>query len=90
MASQELAGRSSRADDDDSVGPLGDDDGDAELQNAEFEGAASFLAGAVTAGDKRFSDKAKLQFYGLYKQATAGPCSTSRPAFWDPTGRAKW
>ncbi|KNC98361.1 uncharacterized protein SPPG_06069 [Spizellomyces punctatus DAOM BR117] len=32
----------------------------------------------------------KLQFYGLYKQATVGPCSTPRPSLWDVVGRSKW
>ncbi|KAG2492223.1 hypothetical protein HYH03_009468 [Edaphochlamys debaryana] len=55
-----------------------------------FNTAASFLASAVTTKDARFTDKLKLQFYGLYKQATAGKCSGGRPAFWDVAGRAKW
>ncbi|XP_031560882.1 acyl-CoA-binding domain-containing protein 6-like [Actinia tenebrosa] len=36
------------------------------------------------------SDEDKLLFYGLYKQAKEGPVKTSRPAFWDFVGRAKW
>ncbi|KAG2431075.1 hypothetical protein HXX76_009608 [Chlamydomonas incerta] len=60
-----------------------------DLEDA-FSGAASFLAAAVIAKDGRFDDKLKLQFYGLYKQATAGKCTTGKPAFWDPAGRAKW
>ncbi|XP_016401079.1 acyl-CoA-binding domain-containing protein 4-like isoform X2 [Sinocyclocheilus rhinocerous] len=31
-----------------------------------------------------------LRFYGLYKQAVCGPCTVSRPGFWDPVGRYKW
>ncbi|XP_073684423.1 acyl-CoA-binding domain-containing protein 4 isoform X2 [Garra rufa] len=31
-----------------------------------------------------------LRFYGLYKQAVCGPCTASRPGFWDPVGRYKW
>ncbi|XP_067285198.1 acyl-CoA-binding domain-containing protein 4 isoform X2 [Pseudorasbora parva] len=31
-----------------------------------------------------------LRFYGLYKQAVCGPCTASRPGFWDPIGRYKW
>ncbi|XP_051958346.1 acyl-CoA-binding domain-containing protein 4 isoform X3 [Xyrauchen texanus] len=31
-----------------------------------------------------------LRFYGLYKQAVSGPCTVSRPGFWDPVGRYKW
>jgi acyl-CoA-binding protein len=55
-----------------------------------FEAAAAFLAAAVTARDARFDDKLKLQFYGLYKQATAGMCTAPRPGFWDLAGKAKW
>jgi acyl-CoA-binding protein len=32
----------------------------------------------------------KLKFYSLYKQATEGPCNTSRPGFLDFAGKAKW
>jgi len=32
----------------------------------------------------------KLKFYSLFKQATEGPCTTSKPRFWDVTERAKW
>lgn len=28
--------------------------------------------------------------YGLFKQATHGPCDVPRPAFYDVTGRSKW
>lgn len=70
-----------------------DDDGDeafaGELPD-KFEAAASYLGSAVTSGDARFDDKAKLAFYGLYKQATAGKCTTKKPALWDFAGRAKW
>lgn len=31
-----------------------------------------------------------LRFYGYFKQATNGPCTGSRPAFWDVVGRAKY
>lgn len=55
-----------------------------------FESAAHFLAAAVTAKDPAFDDKLKLQFYGLYKQATSGKCIGGRPGFWDLAGRAKW
>ena len=37
------------------------------------------------------SNDEKLRFYGLYKQATTGPCSgATKPAFWDVVARAKW
>lgn len=31
-----------------------------------------------------------LKFYAYYKQATLGPCTSSRPGFWDVVGRAKY
>ncbi|KAJ3607508.1 hypothetical protein NHX12_024559 [Muraenolepis orangiensis] len=31
-----------------------------------------------------------LNFYSLYKQAVCGPCTVTRPGFWDPVGRYKW
>lgn len=32
----------------------------------------------------------QLTFYSYYKQATTGPCTGARPAFWDVVGRAKY
>lgn len=32
----------------------------------------------------------KLKVYGLYKQATMGPCQKPRPSAWDAVGSAKW
>ncbi|XP_050099335.1 acyl-CoA-binding domain-containing protein 6-like [Anopheles aquasalis] len=31
-----------------------------------------------------------LQFYGLYKQATVGPCNTTKPGIFNLQARAKW
>eukprot|EP01119_Soliformovum_irregulare_P022680 TRINITY_DN7812_c0_g1_i1.p1 TRINITY_DN7812_c0_g1~~TRINITY_DN7812_c0_g1_i1.p1 ORF type:complete len:234 (-),score=40.52 TRINITY_DN7812_c0_g1_i1:82-783(-) len=53
----------------------------------EFEEASRFLS---KNSNLSLDNEQKLQFYGLYKQATVGPCNTSRPAFWDMTGKAKW
>lgn len=36
------------------------------------------------------SDDERLQMYALYKQVTVGNCNTSRPAFYDMVGKAKW
>jgi diazepam-binding inhibitor (GABA receptor modulating acyl-CoA-binding protein) len=36
------------------------------------------------------SDADKLTLYSLFKQATAGDCTTPEPGFLDPVGRAKW
>ncbi len=34
--------------------------------------------------------QAKLELYGLYKQATDGPCTVARPAIWNLRARSKW
>ena len=44
------------------------------------------IADAVAA----LSNEDKLEFYGLFKQATVGDCNTDRPGMFDPKGRAKW
>ena len=37
------------------------------------------------------SSSERLRLYALYKQATAGPCTTPRPGGWlDFEGKAKW
>lgn len=33
---------------------------------------------------------ALLEFYGLYKQATVGPCNTAKPGIFSMNARAKW
>ena len=33
------------------------------------------------------SNETKLEFYGLYKQATVGPCNTSKPGLFDLKGK---
>lgn len=76
-------------DDDDVALGLGPSDRE-DAAKADFDAAASFLISAVTSKDKRFTDKLKLQLYGLFKQAVSGKCSASKPALWDPPGRAKW
>ena len=38
----------------------------------------------------KLGNDAKLQLYGLFKQATVGPCTAPRPSLIDMTGRAKW
>ena len=36
------------------------------------------------------SNEMMLQFYSYYKQATQGPCTIPKPAFWDTVNKAKW
>ena len=56
----------------------------------DFEGATSIVASAAVSGRPALTDEAKLTFYGLYKQATVGNNTTTRPNFFDRKGRAKW
>lgn len=39
---------------------------------------------------KGVSNDTKLEFYGLYKQSTCGPCQAEKPGVFDLTGRAKY
>lgn len=53
---------------------------------AEFEQAAIDVKGL----DSRPSDDDMLKLYALYKQATDGDVSGSKPGFFDLVGRAKF
>ncbi|XP_055841099.1 acyl-CoA-binding protein homolog isoform X2 [Episyrphus balteatus] len=39
---------------------------------------------------KKPSDEIFLEFYGLYKQSTAGDCNIAKPGGIDLKGKAKW
>ena len=43
-----------------------------------------------SSGNFQPSREMMLKFYGFYKQATCGPCTDLKPAFWDVIGKAKW
>ncbi|GEQ66745.1 hypothetical protein JCM33374_g408 [Metschnikowia sp. JCM 33374] len=47
-------------------------------------------ANAVNALTKRPSDDELLSLYGLYKQATVGDNTTSKPGVFDLKGKYKW
>lgn len=53
-----------------------------------FEAAAQYVGASAAGGT--LHDAQLLRFYGLYKQATAGPCDAPKPSFFDRRGRAKW
>lgn len=44
----------------------------------------------MVAGTFQPSNELKLTFYGLYKQATVGPCNEPRPSIFNYINRAKW
>ncbi|KAF7643467.1 hypothetical protein LDENG_00239010 [Lucifuga dentata] len=55
-----------------------------------FQAAVDVIHNLPKNGCYRPSYEVMLRFYSLYKQAVCGPCTVSRPAFWDPVGRYKW
>jgi acyl-CoA-binding protein len=54
----------------------------------EFKSASEFLS--KQGGGLKLNDQNRLDFYGLYKQATMGDNTTSKPGFFEMTARAKW
>ena len=57
-------------------------------EDSAFEAAAAHVA-SLASGDTLKSEDL-LQLYGLYKQATSGPCQSFRPSFFDMRARSKW
>uniref|UniRef100_A0A671NND2 Acyl-CoA binding domain containing 4 n=1 Tax=Sinocyclocheilus anshuiensis TaxID=1608454 RepID=A0A671NND2_9TELE len=55
-----------------------------------FQAAVGVIQSLPKNGSYRPSYEVMLRFYGLYKQVVCGPCTASRPGFWDPVGRYKW
>lgn len=53
-----------------------------------FDAATTYVGSLAANGDVSETDL--LKFYGLFKQATEGPCETAKPAFFDLKGRTKW
>lgn len=53
-----------------------------------FNAAVDFIQNAE--GDFKPSNELKLEFYGLYKQATQGDMTGKRPGMMDFVGRAKY
>lgn len=45
---------------------------------------------SLPAGSSVFSDEARLVFYALQQQASAGPCKEAKPWSWNPVENAKW
>ncbi len=54
----------------------------------KFDAAVNYVQTAE--GDFKPSNDLQLQMYGLYKQATQGDVSGSKPGFTNITGRAKY
>ncbi|MEO7754584.1 MAG: acyl-CoA-binding protein [Terracoccus sp.] len=56
------------------------------MASAEFESAVESVKGLRTDP----GNETKLRLYGLFKQATSGDVSGSRPGMMNPVGRAKY
>ena len=54
----------------------------------EFEEAVEYVQGGGK--EIKSSNKTKLEYYALYKQATEGDVSGKRPGMLDPVGKAKY
>ncbi|CAF3307875.1 unnamed protein product [Rotaria sp. Silwood2] len=55
-----------------------------------FNAAVKTIQNLPARGVIQPSNSTKLTFYGLYKQATLGPCKDSRPSMFNYVARAKW
>eukprot|EP00262_Sarcandra_glabra_P017652 TRINITY_DN6117_c0_g1_i1.p1 TRINITY_DN6117_c0_g1~~TRINITY_DN6117_c0_g1_i1.p1 ORF type:complete len:681 (-),score=125.72 TRINITY_DN6117_c0_g1_i1:201-2243(-) len=51
-----------------------------------FGGSPNSSKGAIS----RFQNDAALLLYGLYQQATVGPCTVPKPRAWNPVEHSKW
>ncbi|CAG9759692.1 unnamed protein product [Ceutorhynchus assimilis] len=56
----------------------------------KFNAAVNVIRSLPKNGSYQPSNELMLRFYAYFKQATCGPCSGSRPSFWDLVGRAKY
>ena len=57
--------------------------------DSKFVTAVDVIKNLPSDGAFQPSNEMKLKFYAYYKQATAGPCRSGRPGFWDVVARAK-
>lgn len=60
------------------------------VSSSEIQIAFDAVSSAVRASSAALSNEQMLELYGLFKQATHGDVTTSRPGMFDPRGRAKW
>ncbi|XP_022106521.1 acyl-CoA-binding domain-containing protein 5-like isoform X2 [Acanthaster planci] len=56
----------------------------------QFAAAVRVVQSMPKDGPFQPSYEMKKRFYGLYKQATIGPCNEPKPAFWEAIKRTKW
>ncbi|KAG0482933.1 hypothetical protein HPP92_011017 [Vanilla planifolia] len=51
-----------------------------------FSGSPSSSTNALS----KFQNDVALLLYGLYQQATVGPCNVPKPRAWNPVEHSKW
>ncbi|XP_063159558.1 acyl-CoA-binding domain-containing protein 5 [Candoia aspera] len=64
--------------------------GGGSVHATRFEAAVKVIQSLPKNGSFQPTNEMMLKFYSFYKQATQGPCNSTRPGFWDPIGRYKW
>jgi acyl-CoA-binding protein len=57
---------------------------------SRFKKAVEMVQTSPADSSEAPSNNEKLRFYGLFKQATVGPCNTQKPSWIDVVARAKW
>lgn len=62
------------------------DDFESNLIETKFNQAADYLQHLVN----KLDSNQLLEFYGLYKQSTVGPCNTTKPGIFSMQARSKW
>ncbi|XP_072544533.1 acyl-CoA-binding domain-containing protein 5-B isoform X2 [Salminus brasiliensis] len=63
---------------------------DRSTDERRFEAAVKVMRSLPEDGTFEPSDEMLAMFYSYYKQATVGPCNTTKPNGWDTIGKAKW
>ncbi|XP_036451909.1 acyl-CoA-binding domain-containing protein 5-B [Colossoma macropomum] len=63
---------------------------DKTVHERRFEAAVKVMRSLPEDGTFEPSDDMLAMFYSYYKQATVGPCNTTKPNAWDSIGEAKW
>ena len=57
---------------------------------SDFEKAVAYIRGLPKDGPVQPSNEQRLEFYGLFKQATEGDCNIAQPWAVQLEARAKW
>ncbi|WOL15837.1 acyl-CoA-binding domain-containing protein 4 [Canna indica] len=57
---------------------------------AAYAGFGESPNSSISAPASRFQNDVALLLYGLYQQATVGPCTVPKPRAWNPVEHSKW